>query len=73
MENQNENFVYIDEYGLLGSNFYWSKGIKIDLPKEMLKRVGLEDERVLVHKDLITPLQNADKKLQEKGDRRSYT
>ncbi|MEK7076436.1 MAG: hypothetical protein AAB941_02140 [Patescibacteria group bacterium] len=69
MENQNENFVYIDEYGLLGSNFYWSKGIEIDLPKEMLKRVGLEDERVLVHKDLITPLQNADKKLQEKGDR----
>ncbi len=69
MENQNENFVYIDEYGLLGSNFYWHKGIEIGLSKEMLKRVGLENERVLVHKDLMTPLQNADKKLQEKGYR----
>ena len=32
----------------------------------MLKRVGLQNERVLVHKDLIAPLQNAEKILQEK-------
>lgn len=69
MENQKENFVYIDEYNLLGSNFYWHKGIEVGIPKGELAKVGLQDERVLVHKDIVGTLKNADKALQSKGYR----
>jgi D-alanyl-D-alanine dipeptidase len=62
-----KNFVFIDEYGILGSNFYWQKGNEIGLLKEELKRVGLTDERIKIHKDLIKPLLTADKELQKHG------
>ena len=64
-----ENFVYIDDYGLLGSNFYWRKGIEIGISKEDLAKVGLYDERVLVHKDIVPSLKSADKELQSKDCR----
>lgn len=67
MKNKKDNFVYIDENNLLGSNFYWRKGIEIGISKEDLARVGLQDERALVHKDIIEALKNADKVLQSKG------
>ncbi len=69
MENQKDNFVYIDENDLLGSNFYWHKGVEVGIPKEVLAKVGLQDERVSVHKDIVEALKNADKVLQEKGYR----
>lgn len=64
-----KDFVYIDEYGILGSNFYWQKGNEIGLQKEELERVGLTDERIKIHKDLVEPLLSADKQLQEHGYR----
>lgn len=67
MENQKENLVYINEYKLLGGNFYWYKGIEIGLSKEELNEVGLKDDRVLVHKDIIESLKNADQILKSKG------
>ncbi len=67
MENPKENLVYIDEYNLLGSNFYWNKGIEIGLSKEELNKVGLENDRVLVNKDIIEALKNADQVLKNKG------
>ena len=62
-----ESFVYIDEYGLLGSNFYWHKGIEIGLSKEELKKEEVKDNRVLVYRDIIKALQNANQVLQSKG------
>lgn len=67
MENQKENLVYIDEHNLLGSNFYWHKGIEIGLSKEELNKVGLQDDRVLVHRYIIEALKNADQILKSKG------
>jgi len=64
-----ENFIYIDEHDLLGNNFYWHNGIKIGIPKKELNRVGLQDERVLVHKEIVGALKNVDKFLQSKGYR----
>lgn len=61
--------VYIDEYGLLGSNFYYQKGKKIGMTKEQLEKVELFDDRVLVHKDIIKPLLEVDKIFQKQGYR----
>ena len=56
MKNVNDNldnFVYIDDHGFLGSNFYWQKGNEIGLSKKDLAKVGLIDDRIKVHKDII--------------------
>lgn len=65
--NINSDLVYIDEYDLLGSNFYWQKGIEMGMAKEDLAKVGLVNERVLIHKDIIRPLNRADGALHIKG------
>lgn len=65
-----KDLVYIDEYGLLGTNFYWKHRNRLpNITDEDLEQVGLIDERVLVHKDIIEILQDIDKKFQEKGYR----
>ncbi len=51
-----ENFVYIDEYGLKGKNFYWVKYEAKGLSKEDILAAGLTSDRVQVHKDIIEPL-----------------
>jgi D-alanyl-D-alanine dipeptidase len=64
------DLVYLDEYGLLGSNFYWHHRDKIKgATEEELAAVGLKDERVQVHKDLIEPLKNVDREFQKRGFR----
>ena len=67
MKNKPNKFTYIDKHNLLGSNFYWHKGIELGFSKEDLKRVELFNDRVLIHKDLIKPLLKANKTLKEKG------
>src|SRR3989344_7350710 len=69
LENKKENFVYLDEHGILGSNFYWQKGNEIGLSKEELEKVGLTGDRIQIHEDMVEPLLFADKKLQEHGYR----
>lgn len=65
-----QDLVYIDEYGLLGTNFYWKHRNKLpNITDKDLEQIGLVDERVLVHKDIIEILQEIDKKFQEKGYR----
>ena len=63
------NLVYLDEYGLLGSNFYWHKHGADGLSKEDLAAAGLTSDRVQVHRDLIEPLQAADQAFQNRGYR----
>lgn len=63
--NKKENLVYIDKHDLLGSNFYWHKGIEVGISKKDLAKVGLKNRRVMVHKDIIRALKNADKILQK--------
>jgi D-alanyl-D-alanine dipeptidase len=59
--------VYLDEYGILGSNFYFQKGKEIGMTKEELHSVGLSDDRVMVHKDLIEPLKIISKEFSKLG------
>jgi len=64
------DFVYIDDYGLLGYNFYWKKRDSIPGATETdLKKLGLKDNRVQVHKDIIDVLVKIDKEMQKHGFR----
>jgi D-alanyl-D-alanine dipeptidase len=62
-----KDFVYIDDYGLLGSNFYWHKYANHGLTKEDILSAGVVNDRVQVHKDMIDQLVSVDKELQKKG------
>ncbi|HEX8591478.1 MAG TPA: hypothetical protein VF696_01875 [Candidatus Paceibacterota bacterium] len=63
------DFVYLDEHGLLGSNYYWHKCTAHGLTQEDVTSAGVTNDRVLVHKDLIAPLQEVDQELQKRGFR----
>jgi D-alanyl-D-alanine dipeptidase len=69
MEHASEEFVYINQYGLLGSNFYWNKYEVKGITKEEILAVGLTDDRVQVHKDIIDILVKIDSLFREKGYR----
>lgn len=64
MENE---LVYIDEYGLRGTNFYWHKYEAKGLSKEDILAAGLTSDRVQVHKDIIDALVAVDKGFQTRG------
>lgn len=61
------DFVYLDEHGILGSNFYFKKGLDMGMTKQELESIGLRDDRVMVHKDLIEPLKKAQRLFAELG------
>lgn len=61
------DLMYIDEHGLLGSNFYWHKYEAKGITKEEILSVGLTNDRVRVHKDIIEPLMEIDREFQKKG------
>ena len=63
----NEDLFYIDQYGLLGSNFYWYKYEAKGLTREDILSVGLTSDRVQVHKDIIQPLLAVDAEFQKRG------
>lgn len=62
------DLVSIADHGLLGSEYYWDNRERLNITEEELHVVGV-DGRVQVHKDLIGPLQKADKAFQAKGMR----
>ncbi len=66
---KNKDLVYIDERGLLGSNFYWYKYEAKGLTKEDILSVGLMNGRVQVNKEILTPLLVVDTEFQNKGYR----
>jgi len=61
--------VYIDDYGLLGTNFFWHKYEAKGLSKEDILNAGLSSDRVQVHKDIINILVEIDKEFQNRGYR----
>ena len=61
--------VFIDQYGLLGTNYYWRRKELYNLTSEELAMAGLPDDRLRVHKDILGPLRIIDKDLQTKGYR----
>ncbi|MBI5138283.1 MAG: hypothetical protein HZA95_00610 [Candidatus Vogelbacteria bacterium] len=63
------DLIYIDDYGLLGKNFYWRRREVYNVTEEELKTAGILNDRVQVHVDIIEPLKVADKKFQERGMR----
>lgn len=67
--NYPEDLVYIDECGLMGSNFYWHKYESKGLTKEDILEAGLTSDRVQVSKEIIEPLQRAETVLKPLGYR----
>lgn len=61
------NLVYIDDYGLKGTNFYWNKYEAKGLTKEDILAAGLTSDRVQVHKDIIEELSSINSEFQERG------
>lgn len=66
MEN---NLVYLDEYDLLGINYYWDRRAAYNLTDEELAAIGVTDNRVQVAREIIEPLQAVDAVFQTKGYR----
>jgi len=62
-----QGFVYIDQYGLRGSNFYWHKYEGKGLSKQDVLEAGLIDDRVQVHVDIVEKLMAIDKVFQTRG------
>jgi len=63
------DLVYIDEYGLLGSNFYWHKYATHGLSKEDILEARLMNDRVQVSAQIIDKLIAIDAELQKRGQR----
>jgi D-alanyl-D-alanine dipeptidase len=61
------DLVYIDEYGLKGSNFYWRKHAAHGLTKEDIIGVGVTSDRVPIDKTLVEPLLAINKELEHRG------
>ena len=68
-ESENKDLVYIDEHGIMGGNFYWRRRKQANFSDEQLAEVGLTDERVLVHSDIIEPLKAVDRAFGARGCR----
>lgn len=66
MEKPND-LVYIDEYGLPGSNFYWHKYETHGLSKEDILNAGLIDDRVQVSRQIVDALVALDGEFQKRG------
>ncbi len=64
-----QTLTYIDQHGLLGSNFYWHKYEANGLTKEDILSVGLTDDRVQVSTEIIDALISIDTEFQKKGYR----
>ncbi len=58
---------YIEDHGLLGTNFYWHKFANHGLTKEDILSAGVENDRVQVSNEIIQPLCEVDKELQKRG------
>ncbi|MDQ5957724.1 MAG: hypothetical protein QG665_48 [Patescibacteria group bacterium] len=66
------DLVYIDEYGLLGSNFYWYRFADYGISKDEIIAVGLTSDRVQVSRDIILALQEINQEFQETLNCRLY-
>lgn len=62
-----ENLVYIDTYGLRGSNFYWHKYETHGLTKDDIMGAGVTSDRVQVDEVMVPALLAADAELRKKG------
>jgi len=62
-----QNLVYIDDYGLRGTNFYWQNYEGKGLNKQDVLDAGLTNGRVQVHADIINKLVAIDQLFQARG------
>ena len=63
----NDSLVYIDQYGLRGTNFYWHKYEGKGLSKQDVLDSGLTSDRVQVHEDMIEQLVAINELFQSQG------
>jgi len=64
-----KDHVCIDEYGLLGINYYWNRRKIYGVGEDELKKVGIINDRVRVHREIIEPLLSIDKVFIKQGYR----
>lgn len=62
-----KDLVYLDEYNLMGINYYWNRRNLFGLSEEKLIEAGVDSDRVQVHRDIIDKLISVNKIFQEKG------
>jgi D-alanyl-D-alanine dipeptidase len=67
--NEPDDLVYIDEHGLIGSNFYWHKYESKGLTREDVTSAGLTNDRVQLSAELIEPLKSVERELASHGFR----
>lgn len=61
------DLVYLDEYGVKGSNFYWHKYRNHGLTKEDILSAGLTDDRVRVARTVAELLRGMNRELSGEG------
>ena len=64
---ESTDLVYIDNYHLLGSNFYWHKYEAYGMTKEDILQAGLTSDRVQVSEKIIDTLVAIDQEMQKHG------
>ncbi|OGY12834.1 MAG: hypothetical protein A3A58_00505 [Candidatus Blackburnbacteria bacterium RIFCSPLOWO2_01_FULL_41_27] len=64
-----EDLIYIDEYDLLGSEYYWDNHARYNISEEEFAEIGMMGNRVLAHRDIIQALKRADSQFQKDGMR----
>jgi len=63
------DLVYIDQYNLLGSNFYWHRHESYGITRDEILGIGLVNGHAQVHRALIAPLKEVDAVFQKDGYR----
>ncbi len=63
----NTDFVSIRNHGFLGSNFYWNRYETYNLTREELQAIGIVNDDIVVHTDLIQPLNQVNEDLKKQG------
>lgn len=61
------NLVNISDFGIRGSNYYWTRRERFNINKAELAKAGVEDGNAYVDESLILPLKKANEILKKLG------
>jgi len=61
------NFVKSSDYGIKGVNYYWTRRDRYNISEAELREAGVTDGEAYIHRDLVKPLQEANRRFRELG------
>jgi len=67
--DQDPDLVFVEDYDLLGENYYWRTKDRWGITEQELIAAGQPDQRVRVHPEIIPPLQKVERVLEPHGYR----